>query len=214
MLTTLNTYPNLYFDAQRIPAFTVVEIYKDTIAQVNSLGYCIVPINGVSDIKALINQRVAASAPAGYTTNVILAGRQEEGFDHRITYCVWYNGAVPTFPEMPENPTPTSPAAPFDRFNLVTCNNLGAATDVTLTLSIVAPGLIELYINNDLFSIYVKKLEGNKTLVIDKTGVNYNSKNIDSFIFSTTPCLKNGENIIKLPKDKVSNIKINYKPKY
>ena len=57
--------------------------------------------------------------------------------------------------------------------------------------------MIELYINNDLFSIYVEKVEGNKTLVIDKTGVSYNNKNIDSFIFSTTPSLKNGENIIK-----------------
>lgn len=214
MLTTLNTYPNLYFDAQRIPAFTVVEIYKDTIAQVNSLGYCIVPINGVSDIKALINQRVAASAPAGYTTNIILAGRQEEGFDHRITYCVWYNGAVPTFPEAPENLTPTSPAAPFNRFNTVTCNNPGATTDATLILSIVNPGLIDIYINNNRFSVKIERLEGNKILIIDRTGVSYNNKNIDSFSFSTAPSLKNGENVIKLPKDKVNNVKINYSPKY
>ena len=50
MVNTLNTYTNLQYEPVPIPAYTILEIYKETIAKSNSLGYCILPIGGLSKV--------------------------------------------------------------------------------------------------------------------------------------------------------------------
>ena len=218
MLQTLNTYPNLYFNPIDIPKYTIVEIYKDSIAQANGLGYCIVPLGDMDndEIKTEIGTRIQNSQPTGYSNYVILAGRVNEDFDHRITYVVWYQGnTVPTYPDLPTIIVPADPLPAFDIFNKVTVTNAGAApTDVTITLSVVAKGKIQLLINEDLYIINISKLTTNDTLVISKEGVTLNGKEYDDFIFPKVPTLERGINTIGVSKNCVNNIKIDYVPKY
>jgi len=219
MLQTLNTYPNLYLNPIEIPDYTIVEIYKDSIALVNNLGYCIVPLGDKdnTEIKQEISNRVKSSQPTGYTNFVILAGRESESFNHRVTYVVWYTGeTVPTYPELPTIETPADPAAAFNRFNEVTVVNQGvAATDLILTLTVVKAGLVEVYINDNYYSIIIDKLPAATNLItISKTGVSYNDKNYDKFTFSAVPTLTKGSNTIKVTKENVSNLKVDYVPMY
>jgi len=48
MDNSLVMYPNLQFNPIEIPEFTLVEFYKESIAEENGLGYCIIPIKGLS----------------------------------------------------------------------------------------------------------------------------------------------------------------------
>lgn len=220
MLQTLNTYPNLYLNPIEIPDYTIVEIYKDTIALANGLGYCIVPLGDKdnNEIKAEIANRIQNSQPVGYSNSVILAGRTNESFSNRITYVVWYQGStVPTFPDLPKIEAPIDPKPAFDRYNKIEVTNQGAAaSDVVITLSVVAVGEVSLLINDKSYSIIINKLLPNQEnkVVISKDGVTFNDKNYDNFTFAGAPTLKKGVNSIAISKENVNKIKIDYVPKY
>lgn len=214
MISNINTYPNLQFNPFPIPGFTVIEIYKDTIAEDNSLGYCILPVEGLDDeqIETKVRELVEASNPGEYQNLAVL----NKGFNHKICYAVWYNDVAPEFPEEPVPQPMPEPAAPFNVWEEIEVDNPGQT--VPLTLEITCSSLVEpigFYINDVLFSITIgKPLVGENIIVADRTGVSYSNKKIDTFDFPTMPVLKNGKNILKFNKTNVSAVKLKYTQKF
>lgn len=220
MLQTLNTYPNLYSNPIVIPAYTIVEVYKDAITSANQLGYCIFPIKDKTkeELEQEIRTFVTNEKPTGYDDNnlAILGGHETNEYDYRIVYAVWYVNSPPDYPHTPTIIPPADPVEPFNKFNEIEINNAGSAqTDVTLTLSIVRTGMVEVKINEDIFKVNIKKLASNSnTIIIDKNGVLFNGKKYDNYDFSSTPTLKRGINTIGVTKEHISNLKIDYNPIY
>ena len=215
MVSNLNTYPNLQYNGIKIPAFTVVEVYKDTIVKDNSLGYCIVPIEGMDNqtIEDTIREKVNSNKPEGYETCAVL----NEGFDHKIVYAVWYKGEAPIYPTNEAVDPIENPIVPFDVYETLNIENQGTAP-TALTLELECSSFnepIEFYINDDYFKILIKNPSELSNIVrVDGTGVNYNNKNIDSFEFPTMPKIKNGLNCLRIKKTNVSKVKVKYTPKY
>ena len=219
MLQTLNTYPNRYFDPIDIPRYTVVEIYKDSIVAENTLGYCIVPLGDLDNtqIEQKIRNYIADSQPSGYTSLAMLAGRERKDYDNRVTYAVWYNGGImPSYPERPIPVMPPELGSVFNRFNSFNIFNEGTAeANLKLTLTIEKTGLVEIYINNDLFTIQVDHIPTqDNLLVLSKNGVTFNDKEYSVYDFPCVPTVKRGLNVVQVSKDSVSKVKVEYTPNF
>lgn len=214
MISNINTYPNLQFNPFPIPEFTVIEIYRDTIAKDNSLGYCILPIEGLDDaqIETKIRTLVDGSKPEEYQNLAVL----NKGYNHKICYAVWYTDTAPEFPKEPSPQPMPEPAAPFNVWEEIVVDNPGQT--VPLALEITCSSFTEpigFYINDVLFSITIGKPQaGINVIVADRTGASYNNKGIDTFDFPTTPVLKNGRNVLKFNKTNVSAVKVRYTQKF
>lgn len=212
MVSNLNTYPNLQYNPISIPDFTVVEIYKDTVAKANSLGYCILPIEGLDNqtIEENIITKVRESAPETYSNLAIL----NEGFNRKVVYAVWYKGDAPVYPSNEIQPALIA-TEPFNVWEEVEINNPSAPAAISLELDCSSLDLIEFYINDNLFSIKIENpSEVSNIVLVDGTGVKYNNKNIATFDFPTMPKIKNGLNCLKFNKTMIKGVKIKYIPKY
>lgn len=215
---TLTVVNNLQYNPIEIADSCIVEVYKDGITLANALGYFIQPLKGVGDIKATIEERVRESAPSGYTNLVILAGRDFETFAHRIVYAVWYNGdTVPTYPDAPEIHDLGEPGDPFDFYEPISVINDSAPTDCRITLTLDRLDLpVEFYINDDHFKIDVSTQvpTDEKILVVDKTGVRYNSVPISSYEFLSVPKLKSAKNQLRINKLMIRKVKVEFAKKF
>ena len=215
---TLTVVNNLQYNPIEIADSCVVEVYKDGITLANALGYFIQPLKGVGDIKATIESRVRESAPTGYANLVILAGREFEAFAHRIVYAVWYNGdTVPTYPEAPAQHDLGEPGDPFDFYEPISVINDSAPTDCRITLTLDRLDLpVEFYINDDHFKIDVSSQvpTDEKILVIDKTGVSYNSVPINSYEFLSVPKLKSAVNQLRINRLMIRKVKVEFAKKF
>ena len=216
---TLVTYKDLGHDPIVIDDYCVVQVYKNEIALSNAEGYFIQPLNGLTNPKQTIEERVRKIGnPDNFEHLVILAGRRLDSFSRRIIYAVWYNGDIE--PTYPARPTIEVLPEPDDRFNLFSSNkitNRGAKTNCKVTLTLGRTDIpVEFYINGDYFIIDVSKetpqLEN--VLVVDSTGVTYNSLPIDTFDLETNPSLDNGENVIRVLKSAVKKVKVEYMLKF
>lgn len=218
-MQSLNTYPNLYYNPIKIPTYTVVEIYKNEVAENNSLGYFIIPIKDMDNnqLESAIYSRAIGSKPADCDKYIILGGREYNTYENRITYFVWYSGdTVPQYPELPELITPPPAAKPFEKYTVVSLYNQGSGdTDVTITLTVDEDGDYDFYINDDYYSFTVTKLyKNNNKIVFTKNGVTVNDIPINTFTFSKIPTLRTGSNFIKVTKKGIKNIKCDYVPHF
>lgn len=218
MENTLTVINNLQYNPIEIADSCVVEVYKDGITLANALGYFIQPLDGVGDIKETIANRVRESAPSGYANLVVLAGRDFETFAHRIVYAVWYNGdTVPTYPDAPEIHDLGEPGDPFDFYEPISVINDSAPTDCRITLTLDRLDLpVEFYINDDHFKIDVSTQvpTDEKILVVDKTGVRYNSVPISSYEFLSVPKLKSAVNQLRINKLMIRKVKVEFTKKF
>lgn len=195
----------------------LLEIYKNTVSNENCLGYTILPLANITDIETAIRNKVASSAPSGYTKLAILAGNKQASYNHRIIYCVWYKGETP--PKMPTEPIIDrlpSVSAPLDVFEVFNVSNQGIKnTNIELVFNIIdsSDKQIEFYINDQKYLIN-NTLDYNYTMVVNEHGVLINNKPYDNFDFNNVPYLIPGENIIKIKKTNVSGLTINYEPYY
>lgn len=217
MENTLTVINNLQYNPIEIADFCIVEVYKDDISLVNALGYFIQPLDGVGDIKETIANRVRESAPSGYANLVVLAGREFDTFSRRIVYAVWYNGeTVPTYPAAPEIHDLGEPGDPFDLYQDIEVINDSAPTDCKVTLTLDRLDLpVEFYINDDHFKIDVSTQvpTDEKILVVDKTGVRYNSVPISSYEFLSVPKLKSAVNQLRINKLMIRKVKVEFAKK-
>lgn len=215
---TLTTYNNLQYNPVEIGDFCVVEVYKDEIALTEALGYFVQPLEGIEDIKKTIEERVRESAPDGYEKLAVLAGREFDSYSHRIVYAVWYNGeTAPKYPDEPEQHDLGAPGDPFDFYEKVAVVNDSAPTYCKVILTLDRLDLpVEFYINDDYFKIDVSEQipTDEKILVVDKTGVSYNSVPIYSYEFLSVPKLKSAVNQIRFNKLMIREAKIEYVHKY
>jgi hypothetical protein len=213
MDNTLVMYPNLQYNPIKIPDFTLLEIYKDTIDVSNGLGYCIIPIEGLSgqEIKDKARAKAEIVKPADKDNYILFA---DGGYDHKIIYAVWYSGDVPTLPAEPEV-MELIPNQPHEVWHEVEVDNPAAPSFITVTLTLTAFDNVEFYINDDYFAIDIKKpVAGVNEVIINREGVSYNGKPIDSFKMTSAPKLKAGVNYIKAKCSNISNIGIKYRKKY
>lgn len=217
MDNTLVMYPNLQFNPVEIPDYTIVEIYKDSIATENGLGYAIIPIEGLTQeqIVSAAGAKAELKQPEGYVQYDILYGAEKPGFNHKIIYAVWYNAEKPVYPPEPSIVEQT-PAQPLNIWKELEVDNAAAPSYVTVTLTCSAfDDTLEFYINNDYFAIDIKEPKsGVNTITIGRDGVTYNDKAIDSFKMSSAPKLKAGVNYIKVKTIGISNLGIKYRQKF
>lgn len=214
MDNSLVMYPNLQFNPIEIPEFTLVEFYKESIAAQNGLGYCIIPIKGLSQeqIETEIRNKGTAVAHEGYTKFKVLSTGD---FNHKIVYGVWYETDEPVYPQEPEIESLT-PAAALNIWKEIEVENAAAPTYITVTLTCSSfVDTIEFYINKDYFAIDIKEpVDGVNIITITKDGVVYNGNPIDSFKMTSAPKLQAGANSIKVKTIGVTNIDIKYKNKF
>lgn len=217
MNQSLTMYNNLQYNPVEIADFCVVEVYKDEIVKTNALGYFIQPLKDIGDVKATIENRVRESAPDGYEKLAILAGREFDTFSHRIVYAVWYNGEAPTYPEEPEQHNLGAPGDPFDFYQNISVINDSAPTYCRITLTLDRLDLpVEFYINDDHFKIDVSEQipTDEKILIVDKTGVSYNSVPINSYEFLSVPKLKSGINQLRINRLMIREVKVEFIHKF
>lgn len=215
---SLTTYKNLQYNPIDISSFCVVEVYKDEINSSNALGYFIQPLTGITDIKATIADRVWGQPEAGYDNLVVLAGRDFDTFDRRIVYAVWYNGDTP--PQYPSEPTVAQlkePAGSSSHYQEIVIENDGAPTYCTITLTLV--GLsepVDFYLNDDYYKIDVSTQipSVKKILTIDRTGVMYNGKHINTYDSLAVPKLNFGTNILRMSNLSTSKVKVEFNQKF
>lgn len=214
MENTLNTYPNLQFNPIKIPDFTLLEIYKESIAPTNGIGYCIIPIRDKTkeEIEQEIESKAATASHEGYTKLKVLSTGD---YNHKIVYAVWYEGDEPTYPQEPEVSVLT-PAPPLNIWKELEVENVAAPTYITVTLTCSAfDKPLEFYINHDYFAIDIEKPEeGVNEVIVSREGVSYNGKPIDSFKMTSAPKLKAGTNSIKVNSVGISHVGIKYRMKY
>lgn len=217
MNQSLTMYNNLQYNPVEIADFCVVEVYKDEIVKTNALGYFIQPLKDIGDVKATIENRVRESAPEGYEKLAILAGREFDTFSHRIVYAVWYNGEAPTYPKEPEQHDLGAPGDPFDFYQNISVINDSAPTYCRITLTLDRLDLpVEFYINDDHFKIDVSEQipTDKKILIVDKTGVSYNSVPINSYEFLSVPKLKSGINQLRINRLMIREVKVEFIHKF
>lgn len=218
MENTLTVYNNLQYNPIEIEDFCVVEVYKDEISLENALGYFIQPLKGIEDVKATIEQKVRQNKVSGYTQLAVLAGREFDTFSHRIVYAVWYQGeTAPTYPEEPEQHDLGAPGDPFDFYQLIQVINDSAPTYCRITLTLDRLDLpVEFYINDDYFKIDVSDQipTDEKILVVDKTGVSYNSVPINSYEFLSVPKLKSAVNQLRINRLMIREVKVEFARKF
>lgn len=218
MNQSLTMYNNLQYNPVEIADFCVVEVYKDEIVKTNALGYFIQPLKDIGDVKATIENRVRESAPDGYEKLAILAGREFDTFSHRIVYAVWYNGeTAPTYPEEPEQHDLGAPGDPFDFYQNISVINDSAPTYCRITLTLDRLDLpVEFYINDDHFKIDVSEQipTDEKILIVDKTGVSYNSVPTNSYEFLSVPKLKSGINQLRINRLMIREVKVEFIHKF
>lgn len=218
MNQTLTMYNNLQYNPVEIADFCIVEVYKDEIVKTNALGYFIQPLKNIGDVKTTIENRVRESAPDGYEKLAILAGREFDTFSRRIVYAVWYNGdAQPQYPEEPEQHDLGAPGDPFDFYQPIQVINDSAPTYCRITLTLDKLDLpVEFYINDDHFKIDVSEQipTDEKILVIDRTGVSYNSVPINTYEFLSVPKLKSGVNQLRINRLMIRNVKVEFARKF
>lgn len=218
MENTLTVYNNLQYNPIEIADFCVVEVYKDEISLTNALGYFIQPLEGIEDIKTTIENKVRQNRVEGYNQLAVLAGREFDTFSHRIVYAVWYQGDVaPTYPEEPQQNDLGAPGDPFNFYELINVINDSAPTYCRLTLTLDKLDLpVEFYVNDDYFKIDVSKQipTDEKILIIDKTGVSYNSVPINSYEFLSVPKLKSGVNQLRINRLMIREVKVEFVHKF
>lgn len=218
MENTLTVYNNLQYNPIEIEDFCVVEVYKDEISLDNALGYFIQPLKGIEDVKSTIEQKVRQNKLSGYTQLAVLAGREFDTFSHRIVYAVWYQGeTAPTYPEEPEQHDLGAPGDPFDFYQVIQVINDSAPTYCRITLTLDRLDLpVEFYINDDHFKIDVSEQipTDEKILVIDKTGVSYNSVPINTYEFLSVPKLKSAVNQLRINRLMIREVKVEFARKF
>lgn len=220
MENSLTVYNNLQYNPVEIGDYCVVEVYKDEISLATALGYFILPIDGVEDLRSTIEEKVKRdeSRPTGYTQLAVLAGREFDTFSHRIVYAVWYEGEnVPKYPDEPEQHDLGAPGDPFDFYKTIEVVNDSAPAYARITLTLDRTDLpVEFYINDDHFKIDVSKEipTDEKFLIVDRTGVKYNQVPISTYEFLSVPKIKSGLNLIKVNRLMISHIKIEYARKF
>lgn len=221
MLSTLKMYPNLQYNPIKIQDYTVVEFYTDTISSTTRIGYYILPIAGLSarDIQLKIEDLMSYQIPEGYDKSIMLFSTDNtlnyDNFNHRICYVVYYNGEqLPSYPASPTLGTEISPSEPFNPWNEITITNNGGSTPISLILDI--PEIenntaITFYINDDSYTIVIPEPG---SLKISQQIILMNNVTIQNFNLRSWPKLNAGTNIIKVPKNYVSQVKISYKLQY
>lgn len=220
MENTLTVYNNLQYNPIEIEDFCVVEVYKDEISLDNALGYFIQPLKGLEDneIKSTIEGRVKQNKLSGYTQLAVLAGREFDSFSHRIVYAVWYKGeTAPTYPAEPEQHDLGAPGDPFDFYQVLQVINDSAPTYCRITLTLDRLDLpVEFYINDDYFKIDVSDQipTDEKILVVDKTGVSYNSVPINTYEFLSVPKLKSAVNQLRVNRLMIREVKVEFAHKF
>lgn len=219
MAEELNIYENLQQEPVAIGQYCVVEVYRDSISTSTAQGYFIQPLEGLVNPKEAIEARVRKVANSGSRKNlVILAGRTYDSYNRRIVYAVWYNGTtVPTYPAKPTEPEYGDVGEGLSYFESHKFTNNGIPTDCSITLSIVRTDIpVEFYLNDDYFKVDLAgyALTGKQEVVVDKTGVYYNSRPVDTFELIAVPTLKSGENEIRCSQLAVQNVKIDYQTKF
>ena len=216
---TLNVYNNLQYNPIQIGDFCVVEVYKDEISLVNQLGYFIQPLDGVEDVKETITKRVREKHTAeGYDTLVILSGRKFDSYNRRIVYAIWCDpNAIPQYPEEPEQYEIGEVGDEFDHYQNLTINNEGAPTYCSITLTLDKLDLpIDFYLNDDFFSIDLSDQipSDEMVLTIDRTGISYNGKPIDSYNYLSVPKLLFGVNYLSISRLMVKKVKVEFTRKF
>lgn len=210
-MNTLNMYPNLQYDAIAIPKYCILEIYKDSIAEANSLGYTILNIEDKnnSQIETLIREKIAASAPSGYTQLAILAGNQTIDYANKIVYCVWYTGTAPTYPDEPIVPT-VEAAAPLDIYITMTVSTTAPAASLKLTFEINNKlDYLDFYIN-DLYYKIDNITEAGQLIIESNGEVKLNNNIINALSIA----LKSGDNILKINRVNTTRVIAHFTPKY
>lgn len=211
---SLTIYKNLQHNPIEIAPYAVLEIYKDSIAKANSLGYCILPLDGVTDITTAIRNKVAGSAPSGYTDLAIMGGRVTQTYNHKRVYCVWYQGTAPAYPDAPVVGDVREAAEPINPEQETIVTNTGANTECSIRITVrEANKKAEFYINDDYYSIV---LDGTKGLVatLSKDGLRYGNSWSDAFTETAIPHLESGDNVISANKSNITNLQINYNYRY
>ena len=220
MVNTLNTYANLQYEPIPIPAYTILEIYKETIAKSNSLGYCILPIGGLSnaEIKAALTEKAALAPHEEYTNCKILAGRAAESYDHRIVYAVWYNGDVE--PEYPEEPEVSPQGAPGEAANIwyTTERSNNTYPMAFLNIDIVCSSFdepIEFYINDNYYYILITNpIEGDNHVYVNQSGVQYHGAPVETFEMKAPPYNDQFTMTIKLKATNITSFTYTEERKY
>lgn len=215
-MNTIRSYENRYYNPISIPDYSILEIYKDNISQDNFLGYTIIPLKDMSpqEIETNMIDRAYELKPSGYPNLKMLYGRERKSFKNKRVFAVWYKTTEPNYPEAPVYTEPLPPVETDYGFNTIVIENAGAAdTDVQLILSTEKKGDVEVYINDDYYSIKIDKIprESNE-ITINNKGVLYNGRPYDNFTFATVPTLRKGTNKIKVSKSLVKKVKVDYTP--
>lgn len=211
LIHSLNTYPNQFYESVGIPNYSLLEIYKDEVAESNRLGYCILPIQGLDDlqIEEAIRTKVENSKPAGYTTLHILAGRTEASYNRRRVYCVW-SESTPSYPAAtPVNVAPPS-LTKFNEFNVTTINYKGSGTTPVTVKASITYGETVIKVGDATIQI---KENVSGELEINQGGAFLNGQPLSSFTITSTPVLHSGVNYIKASKN-ISKLNILYTEKY
>lgn len=230
MNTTLNMYSNLQYDAEPIQDFTIVEVYKDSILKANSLGYTILPIEGldVDTIETKIAEIASTNLPSGYEKYVILPGANTthdySSYNHRVCYLVYYTAdTAPTYPDAPSIGEAIEPATAFNKWNVANIPYYGAMPTPLILHFTVVKGCTELefYLRNEEhYVIPLNEFDTDTSLVVvSDGGVYQDGVEILNYEMTEYPILTNNGtvpsyNSVKVDKKWVSNITWYFKVRY
>lgn len=223
MNTTLNMYDNLQYDAIPIQDYTIVEVYKDSIAEDNSLGYTILPIEGlnIDTIETKIAEIAATNLPSGYENYVVLPGRNEthdyDSYNHRVCYLIYYTSdTAPTYPDAPDIGEAIEPATAFNKWNIANIAYYGAIpSPLTLYFTVVKGcKTLEFYLRNeDYFSIPLKDFDTDTSLVVvSNEGIYQDGVELIDYEMTNYPIIEPtgtaapSYNSLKVDKKWVSNV--------
>lgn len=208
-LNTLTTFANRQYDPIEIPDYCVLELYKDTMADDNYIGYYIVPIGGLTKDEIATKLTTLAGTQDGYT-NFILLGNNT--YSRKRIAGVFYNDTVPTYIEGKSTVTTQTAASALNVYQEQTVTNNGIEVPCTIIVTVTdTTNPIELYINNNYIAFTATET-GDYT--IENEVCTFGGKIIDDFGSFDTVTLKHGDNVIKVNATNVSKVQVTYTETY
>lgn len=222
MNKTLNIYPNFQTDKIAVQDYTVMEIYKDSIAKDNSLGYWVLPIQDltVAQIQEQIDTKLIEWLPSGYVNYITYPlDATIKDYNRSICYCIYYNDTIPTQPKEKTIPAIQSPTSfdPFTSFMVENNGSLESSIKIKITPNsgIELDNIIVFYINENKYSVKIEDYSlPPKELVITREKISYDGLNIDTFEFDAPLTIHKNSNTIKFKANNLEHINISYVPKF
>lgn len=205
----LVSIPNLQYDPIAIPDYTVLELYKDAVADANYIGYYIVNIEGLNETEIETKLTTLAGTQDGYTNFVILASadNSKKQYSHKRIYGVFYNGSTaPAYPTYTVREATATTGTLVDPYQTFTIENEGISTPVQLVFTVDSVDEpIEWLLNNNYGATVLDK--AGKLVVGQESTINGEPVDVD---YAEIPCLMHGTNTLKVKATNVSKVECKY----